>query len=142
MADKNDPTSLLSMFSMAGMQMPVVPTVRLPKFDINPAESAYKRISRYIREFEEQLDSEHEIGGRLVSHGSGTTFHIEDIGYHGPDLVTFYGIDEEGQRLQLIQHISQINILLVAVRKTGEKARRIGFKLGTEESGAEPDTTG
>ena len=142
MADKHDPTSLLSILSSAGIQMPAKLSVPYPKLNINPAESAYKRIVRYICKFEEHLDSEHEIGGRLVTHGSGTTFHIQNIGHHGPDLVTFYGLDEEGQRLQLIQHISQINILLVAVKKIGRKARRIGFKLQAEASGAKSDTKG
>lgn len=100
---------------------------------LNPAQWAYERLAKYICEFEADLDDDHEIGARLVSHGSGITFHIEDLGYHGPDLVTFYGTGASGERVQLIQHISQISVLLVGVPKAGEKAQRIGFKLRPEK---------
>jgi hypothetical protein len=142
MVDKHDPTSFLSILSSAGVHLPEVPAVPYPELKINAAESMYKRIVRYICEFEDQLDNGHEIGGRLISHGSGTTFHIENVGYHGPDLVTFYGLDENGQRLQLIQHINQISILLVAMKKTGKEPRRIGFKLQSDASSAEENTNG
>jgi hypothetical protein len=94
--------------------------------NLSPAESTYNRLRKYIADFEANLDDEHEIGARLVSFGQTLQFHIESLGYHGPDIITFEGVDK-GQRVQLIQNISQLNVLLVAVKKIGENARRIGF---------------
>lgn len=104
----------------------------LPKLSgssINPAKWAYERLVRSINDFEERLDDEHEIGGRLVNFGTHLTFHIEDLGYWGPDFVKFYGSNDEGQPLELIQHISQVNVLLVALKNAENEPRRIGFEL-------------
>lgn len=104
-----------------------IPTRHLS--EINPAKWTYQRLVKYINEFEKGLDDDHEIGARLVSFGNGVAFHIIDIGYYGPDIVSFQGMNENGEKVELIQNISQLNILLVAVRKLEEKPRRIGFKL-------------
>lgn len=96
---------------------------------LNPARWTYERLVKYIKAFEADLDQEHEIGARLVSFGSAVTFHIEDMGYHGPDIISFSGKNDQGETVQLIQHTSQLSVLLVAVKKQQDKARRIGFNL-------------
>lgn len=105
----------------------------------NPAEWAYERLVEYIKKFELELDEEHEIGARLVTFGNKVVFHIEDISYWGPDIITFYGVKESGEKVQLIQHISQISVLLIAVKKLGEKPRRIGFLLDKNDKKEEGD---
>lgn len=107
----------------------------------SPAESTYERLMKYIGQFEMQLDRDHEIGGRFVSFGDDTHFHIADVGYWNPDIITFDGFDQNGNRVKLIQHVSQLNVLLVAVRKmapAAEPPRRIGFDLGDDKPGAQP----
>jgi hypothetical protein len=56
---------------------------------------------------------------------------IEGLGYFAPDLLAFYGRDAQGTRTQLIQHVSQLNVLLRALPKPEEREapRRIGFRL-------------
>ena len=56
---------------------------------------------------------------------------IEGIGWFAPDIISFYGTDEDGARTQLVQHVSQLNVLLRALPKSPEEpeARRIGFHL-------------
>ncbi len=49
----------------------------------SPAESVFRRLVLYIREFESQLDQDQEIGGRMVSFGSTLQFHIVDMGFWG-----------------------------------------------------------
>jgi hypothetical protein len=93
----------------------------------NPARWTYERLGEYIKKFESELDEEHEIGVRLVSFGQTIVFHVEDIGYYGPDIITFYGNNEKGEKLQLIQNLSQLSFLLIAVKKLQDKPRRIGF---------------
>ena len=53
---------------------------------------------------------------------------VDDIGYQNPDIMYFYGT-VNGNQAQLIQHVSQLNFMLMAVPKDlpERKPRRIGF---------------
>jgi hypothetical protein len=106
----------------------------------SPAESVFRRLVLYIREFEAQLDQDQEIGGRMVSFGTTVQFHIVDMGFWGPDILTFDGVDDRGSRMKLIQNISQLNVLLVAMpkRQPEEAPQRIGFLLGKGEDEVVP----
>lgn len=112
--------------------------------NINPAKWTYERIVKEIDSFEAELSSDEEIGARFVSTPGSSVFHIEDLGFLGPDLIIFYGTNEHRRPIQLIQHYTQISILLTAIPKISEQPRRIGFDLAkrlqihTNEA-AEPD---
>lgn len=96
-----------------------------------PAEWAHDRLILYIRNFEGQLDSRHEIAMGFAGNEAGV-LRIEGIGFFDPDMLTFYGSDENGVKTQLIQHVSQLSVTLRAVPKNvpeDEPARRIGFHL-------------
>lgn len=56
---------------------------------------------------------------------------IEGLGYFDPDIITFYGRDENGAKTQLIQHVTQLSVMLRAVPRqaTTDPPRRIGFQL-------------
>lgn len=118
------------------LRTPDLTPIRMPEpplSQINPAHWTYNVLIEQIRDFEAGLDDEHEVGGRLVSFGNTTTFHIEEIGYHGPFMVMFYGRDVDGQQVTLVQHFTQLNVLLIAMKKQQEKPRRIGFQLPSAE---------
>lgn len=108
-------------------------TVRTPPDRKSPAKWAYERLILYIKNFEDQLDSEHEIAMGFTGASAGV-LRIEGIGYFDPDIVTFFGADADGTRTQLIQHVSQLNVILRALPKRPEEAspRRIGFRLAQE----------
>lgn len=95
----------------------------------NPAKHTYERLIEYIKNFEKDLDDEHEIGAYLVSFNQSTTFHITNLGYYGPDIISFGGINENGDYLQLIQNICQLNVLLVGLKKLHDKPNKIGFAV-------------
>ena len=102
------------------------------------AESMYDRLILYIRKFEQQLDGAHEIAMGFAG-GEAGVLRIEGLGFFAPDIVTFYGRDDEGAKTQLIQHVAQVSVILRAIRK-GEPdapARRIGFRLSTGWEGGE-----
>ncbi|PLX75146.1 MAG: hypothetical protein C0614_11190 [Desulfuromonas sp.] len=82
-----------------------------------------------IYSFEKRLDEEHEIGAQLVSFGASITFHLQDVSYCSPDIINLSGKNANGEELQLIQHVSQLSVLLISMRKLGEEPVRIGFKL-------------
>jgi len=109
-----------------------------PEFPERNAEGVFYRLAAYIREFEANLDHDHEVGARMVSFGATIQFHIVDMGYWNPDIITFEGLDDAGRRMKLIQNVSQLNVLLVSMpkREEHEVAQRIGFLL---ESRAKPE---
>ncbi|MCA0044314.1 DUF6173 family protein [Celeribacter litoreus] len=101
-----------------------------PVEEKSPAEWAYERLILYIQNFEEQLDSEHEIAMGFAGSDTGV-MRIEGLGFFDPDIVTFYGLDENGIKTQLVQHVTQLNVMLRALPKPTESAppARIGFRL-------------
>jgi len=112
-------------------QEPLPPAIaKKPVEQKSPAEWAYQRLILYIKNFEQTLDNKHEVAMGLTDTGAGV-LRIEGLGYFDPDIVTFYGNDQTGARVQLVQHVSQLNVLLRATLKpdSEETARRIGFQL-------------
>ena len=107
----------------------------------SPAEWAYERLILYIKNFEEQLDAAHEVAMGFTGAASGV-MRIEGIGFFDPDVVTFYGIDEAGSKAQLVQHVTQLNVMLRALpRSTPEEEppRRIGFRLAEALAGGDKE---
>jgi len=106
---------------------------RKPREAKSPAEWAYQRLILYIQNFEKQLDREHELAIGLTDSGAGL-LRIEGIGYFDPDIVTFYGTDTAGNRMQLVQHVTQLSVALRAMAKPVEvpEPRRIGFRLAED----------
>lgn len=105
------------------------------------AEWAYERLILYIQKFEETLDAEQEVAMGFAG-GDAGVMRIEGMGYFDPDIITFYGSDPGGARTQLVQHVSQLNVLLRALPKQVERAapRRIGFALAAKLEDAEQAT--
>ena len=87
----------------------------------------YDRIIEQVREFQASLDSEHEVGAYFAAFGQPAPLLVTKIGHQYPTLVIFEG-EIEGRRTRLVQHMSQVNFLLVAIPVKDERpARRIGF---------------
>ncbi|MCF3595969.1 DUF6173 family protein [Rhodobacteraceae bacterium LMO-12] len=99
----------------------------------SPAEWAYERLILYIQNFEEQLDNEHEVAMGFAG-GNAGVIRIEGMGFFDPDIVTFYGSDDNGIKTQLIEHVSQLSVILRALPKEipAEAPRRIGFRLALD----------
>ncbi|MEM7641286.1 MAG: DUF6173 family protein [Pseudomonadota bacterium] len=123
-----------------GVAHPAPPRAPKPKSD---AEWAYQRVIFYLKAFEEGLDDDQEAAMGFTG-GAGGVLHIQGIGFHAPDIVTFTGIDSQGHRAQLIQHVSQLNVLLRAVPRPQDRPepQRIGFALARAlEAEDSPDGT-
>ena len=103
---------------------------KTPAANKSPAQWAYERIVMYLKNFEEGLDNEHEVAIGFTG-GDAGVLRIEGMGYFDPDIVTFYGSDPAGAKTQLIQHVTQMNVMLRALPKAVEQAEpnRIGFRL-------------
>lgn len=102
------------------------------------ARAAAERLVAWIQDFEAGLDPAQEVALGLAG-GAAGILQIEVIGYSDPDLITFSGTDEDGRRTELIQHVSQLNVILRAVPPADpdEAPRRIGFTLTPRWAGGE-----
>lgn len=108
----------------------------------SPAQWAYERIILYIQKFEETLDNDHEVGLGFAGGDTGV-IKIEGLGFFDPDIITYYGTNELDAKTQLIQHVSQLNVMLVASPKHIDQAEpnRIGFQLAQELERDTPATS-
>ncbi|MBR9650752.1 DUF6173 family protein [Thalassovita aquimarina] len=113
-------------------EVPVTVT-ETPLREKSPAQWAYERLILYIQNFEQTLDAEHEVAMGFAG-GDAGVIRIEGLGYFDPDIVTFYGSDGAGTKTQLIQHVSQLSVILRALPKEPEQveAKRIGFRLAAD----------
>jgi hypothetical protein len=130
----SDPFRAFDAVQRLAQLRPQLPDITLPRpplvdLAVNQAKWMHERLVRSIVQFESGLDDQHEIGARLVSFSEREPIHIEDVGFWGPDLIIFDGRNLDGHPVQLLQHVTQISVLLVAVPKAAQEARRIGFEL-------------
>jgi hypothetical protein len=95
----------------------------------DPAAWMHQRLVNQIVEFEKNLGPDHEIGGRFVEGPGSEPLHIANVASWGPDMILFVGQFQDGRKWELIQHYSQVSMLLVAVPKMKDEPRRIGFDL-------------
>ena len=86
-----------------------------------------------IKKLEETLDNDHEVGMGFAGGDTGV-IKIEGLGFFDPDIVTYYGTNGAGAKTQLIQHVSQLNVMLTASAKDvdQDEPHRIGFQLAKE----------
>lgn len=96
--------------------------------DRNPAIEIRESLTKYIQEFEASLDANQEVGAKLVTFGTDVIFHINQVGFSKPNIITFFGITNNNEKVQLIQHVSQLNVLLIAMKRVSEEPKNpIGF---------------
>ena len=124
-------------FDNIGMSFPQINIPEIPVLDFSDiptnfmwSDTQFELIRKYISNFEDSLDNEHEVGVMLTNFGQSVVMQVTEIGYEKSVLMIFNGY-VNGQRATLIQHVNQLNFLLVASpRSEPEKPKhRIGFKL-------------
>lgn len=98
------------------------------------AQTMFENIVERIQKFEENMPNDMQAGGKLVS-GPGTVFLINKVSYMDPDIILFSGLlPDSGAAVELVQHISQLNLLLTALPRkddTSKPRREIGFQPPT-----------
>jgi Family of unknown function (DUF6173) len=91
------------------------------------AEDIFKHLMQRVRAFQSALDEDQEIGLQLANFGLPAQIHIRSISYRNPNLIEFHGVNADDHEVTLVQHISQLNFLLIAVKPIEETPYRIGF---------------
>lgn len=108
---------------------PLPPTFNLKDYyDSQLASSFYEALMKMINDFDAELDQDYEVGVRLINFGQVVTFHLQDIGYDNPALIFFKGFTGKGEPVKLVQHVSQISILLMKMKRKNPNEPKIGFK--------------
>jgi len=87
----------------------------------------FKAMRECFEQFEAELGPGHEVSIRLDSFGTKVEFRPEKIGFTIPSMITFTGVTEVGERVQLVQHVSQLSYMLRAVEKLNDQPMRIAF---------------
>lgn len=93
------------------------------------ASEVCKRLQHVITDFMDSLKPDEEVGIQLASFGVAHQVIVHSVRALGPNLLIFQG-HENGLPTTLVQHISQLNFLLVAVpllQPDAEPRRKIGF---------------
>lgn len=82
-----------------------------------------------VIDYQSQLSETEDVAMSVVSFNSTTTLIVESIGYIGYNLIRFVGKDNSDKPLELVQHVSQLNFLLMVVPKPELEVpkRKIGF---------------
>lgn len=116
-----------------------VPEVHLPEMPDMPhwymwSDTQFEIIKKYIEEFEDSLDNEHEVGLMLTNFGQSVLMQVLEIGYEKSVLMVFKGI-VNGNPATLIQHINQLSFMLTTIpRQEPEKPKKkIGFRVQDED---------
>jgi len=99
------------------------------------ADVMYERIINQIYEFEKQLKPNEEVGAYLTSFGKEIIIQIEKVAFQNPYLIIFKGKNTvDSSEVQLVQHVTQINLLFVAIKLIEEREpKRIGFQIDLEK---------
>lgn len=144
MADIPDMTKLLANMpdiNLSGLAnvpikiMPIQKSVLVESAQANYASEFHERLVKWINNFDASLDEKHEVGIRLVNFGQTVVFHLENLGYWNPSLISFSGKTDSGDPVELIQHVSQISILLMKLprKDPGKPKGQIGFQVSTKQ---------
>ncbi|MEA5114623.1 MAG: DUF6173 family protein [Geobacteraceae bacterium] len=96
----------------------------------NPFTGACKAVRTSIEQFEAGLDTDHEVSMQLVSFGAMLSLRPERVGFSTANLITFHGFTDDGEQVHLVQHVSQVNMMLRAARKQDAKPNRVIFQYG------------
>lgn len=91
------------------------------------SDTQFEIIKKYVLDFQESLDSEHDVGMMLTNFGNSILMEVTEIGYEKSVLMVFKGL-VNGRQSTLVQHINQLNFLLTSVPKSPDIPKReIGF---------------
>lgn len=92
-----------------------------------PAEHAFGSIKKQITQFEQSLAASEAVGVMLASFGQSTLLNVHTVSLSG-QFICMDGANSDGHQARLVQHFTQVSLLLVKVQLAPEKPRRpIGF---------------
>lgn len=104
---------------------------------LHAAEEVFKHLLARVKEFEANLPERYELGIQLANFGGERALHVRGMGFRNPNIIEFYGLLDGDRQVAVVQHVSQLNFLLVAVPPVSEQAPyRIGFGADLDDAGS------
>ncbi len=100
---------------------------------LNPAELFYKKLLHHIKRAEATLQQGEAL--HVVHAGPSGPCDVENIGYHGADMLILDGVNDAGSKCRLLVHLYVVNLAVTTMKQLGPR-RRIGFAGAL---GQEPD---
>ncbi|WBU63309.1 DUF6173 family protein [Paracoccus aerodenitrificans] len=95
---------------------------------IQAAEQVYDHLITRVKDFQATLPENYELGIQLANFGGEKALHVRGMGYRNPSIIEFYGLLDGQAQVAVVQHVSQLNFLLIAVPPVAEQEPyRIGF---------------
>lgn len=105
------------------------------EYALQSADASVTALMNEIETFQAGLSREEEIAVFIVGGPAGASFFPTQLRAINPDKVLFGGIDPDDRPFMLVQHVTQLNIVMRAVRvEPAEKPRRIGFHTTGNDS--------
>lgn len=98
------------------------------EYALEAAEITVGNLIAEIDAFQEGLNKDEEIAVFVVGGPAGASFFPTQVRAINPDKVLFGGVGAESSPFLVVQHVSQLNIVMRAVKVAeDEQPRRIGF---------------
>ncbi|MFV0408564.1 MAG: DUF6173 family protein [Paracoccus sp. (in: a-proteobacteria)] len=96
---------------------------------LNAAGLVYEHLLTRVKDFQDTLPKDYELGIQLANFGGERAMHVRGMGYRNPNIIEFYGLLDGATQVAVVQHVSQLNFMMVAVPPpaTGDEPYRIGF---------------
>jgi len=93
-----------------------------------PPQRMFEAVVSQVQAFEQSLTAGEDVGVMLTTLGAGLVIHVRNLA-HSQEAIFIAGVDEDGREVELIQHFTQISILLTRVKAQNpeEPRRQIGF---------------
>lgn len=112
------------MFNLENLNIPEIGPLPIA---YSYSDTQFEILKKYIRDFEETLDADHEIGLLLTNFGQSIIMQVTEISYEESVIMIFKGY-VNGKMSTLVQHVSQLNFLLTSIEKEADRPKRtIGF---------------
>lgn len=92
------------------------------------AWTMFEALRVQIQAFEAKLKDGEEVGVMLANFGQSVVLRVRSITFQHPHLIVMVGETDGGRRRELLQHVSQVSLLLEAIPMDGTSKRKpIGF---------------
>lgn len=110
-----------------------IPIPEIPEINIDTpiqhmwANEQFEILKRYIQDFEQSLDAEHEVGIMMTNFGQSVLMNVHQITFEDPVLMVFKGY-VNGREATLIQHINQLNFMLTSIKKAEKRFPRMPMR--------------
>lgn len=105
------------------------------QYALESADASVAALMAEIETFQAGLSASEEIAVFIVGGPAGASFFPTQLRAINPDKVLFGGIDPDDHPFMLVQHVTQLNFVMRAVRvEPDEKPRRIGFHTNGNDS--------